>query len=172
MNLDDNDFDLFGVPQRQAQDNRLIDVRWRALQADVHPDRFAADGAAAQRVAMQWAVRVNEAHERLKNPLARAAYLCELHGVAVDAEKNTAMPSEFLVQQLEWREALDSAQALPEVKALALDVARRRDTLLTQIERTLDKLQDYTAAAQQVRALMFVERFSEDIDRRLEELEQ
>ena len=76
----------------------------------MHPDRFAAEGAAAQRVAMQWAVRVNEAYQRLKDPLKRAAYLCELHGAPIDAENNTAMPRDFLMQQMEWREALDDAR--------------------------------------------------------------
>ena len=109
MNLDTNDFELFGLPPRFAQDRAALDARWRALQAEVHPDRFAAQGAAAQRVAMQWAVRVNEAYQRLKDPLKRAAYLCELHGAPVDAENNTAMPPAFLMQQMEWREALDEA---------------------------------------------------------------
>ena len=93
MNLSDDDFMLFGVARRFAQDRDVLDARWRALQADVHPDRFAAEGAAAQRVAMQWAMRVNEAYQRLKDPLKRAAYLCVLHGVAIDAESNTAMPA-------------------------------------------------------------------------------
>ncbi|WP_163768973.1 Fe-S protein assembly co-chaperone HscB, partial [Providencia stuartii] len=77
--------------------------------AEVHPDRFASEGAAAQRVAMQWAMRVNEGYQRLKDPLKRAAYLCELRGAPVQAENNTAMPPAFLMQQMAWREALDDA---------------------------------------------------------------
>jgi len=80
MKLDSDDFELFGVPRRFEQDRAVLDARWLALQAEVHPDKFAADGTASQRVAMQWAVRVNEAYQRLKNPLKRAAYLCELNG--------------------------------------------------------------------------------------------
>jgi DnaJ-domain-containing protein 1 len=98
MNLADDDFTLFGLPQRFALDRAEVDARWRRLQAEVHPDRFAAEGAAAQRLAMQWAVRVNEAYRRLKDPLARAAYLCELRGAPIDAERNTAMPPAFLVR--------------------------------------------------------------------------
>ena len=48
MRLTDNDFQLFGLPETQAQDRAAIDARWKALQAEVHPDRFAAEGAAAQ----------------------------------------------------------------------------------------------------------------------------
>jgi molecular chaperone HscB len=81
VNLQSNDFELFGLPQQFAQDRAAIDLRWKELQREAHPDKFAAQGAAAQRVAMQWSVRINEAYQRLKDPLRRAAYLCELSGV-------------------------------------------------------------------------------------------
>jgi molecular chaperone HscB len=172
MKLDDNDFDLFGVAQRFAQDRAALDDRWRALQAEVHPDKFAADGAAAQRVAVQWAVRVNEAYQRLKDPLKRAAYLCELAGQPINAENNTAMPGAFLMQQMEWRESLDEARTLPQVEALAEAVGAHRKGALQRLQQLLDEQHDAAAAAQQVRALMFVERFAEDVDRRLEALGQ
>jgi molecular chaperone HscB len=172
MKLDDNDFDLFGVAQRFAQDRAALDARWRALQAEVHPDKFAADGAAAQRVAVQWAVRVNEAYQRLKDPLKRAAYLCELAGQPINAENNTAMPGAFLMQQMEWRESLDEARTLDQVEALAEAVNAHRTGALQRLQQLLDEQHDAAAAAQQVRALMFVERFAEDVDRRLEALGQ
>lgn len=172
MKLDSDDFELFGVPRRFAQDRAVLDARWRALQAEVHPDRFAAEGPAAQRVAMQWAVRVNEAYQRLKDPLKRAAYLCELAGTPVDAENNTAMPASFLMQQMEWREALDDASSLDEVEALADEVSARKRAAFDELQKTFDETRDPEAAAEQVRALMFVERFAEDIDHRLEALGQ
>ncbi len=107
MNLQSNDFELFGVPERFAQDRAALDARWKDLQKEAHPDKFAAQGLAAQRVAMQWSVRINEAYQRLKDPLRRAAYLCELHGAPIQAHDNTAMPPAFLMQQMEWREALE-----------------------------------------------------------------
>ncbi len=172
MKLNANDFELFALPPRQAQDRGELDAHWRSLQTEVHPDRFASEGAAAQRVAMQWAVRVNEAYQRLKDPLRRAAYLCELNGAAIDAHNNTAMPAAFLMQQMAWREALDEATGAAAVEALASDVAAQREALLAQLARTLDEHHDYAEAARQVRALMFVERFQSDVDRRLEALGQ
>jgi molecular chaperone HscB len=172
MKLDSDDFELFGVPRRFEQQREVLDARWRALQAEVHPDRFTAQGTAAQRVAMQWAVRVNEAYQRLKDPLKRAAYLCELEGVPVDTEDNTAMPVSFLTQQMEWREALEEARSVDEVEALADEVAARRDKALADLRSTFDERHDTQAAAEQVRALMFVERFAEDVDQRLEALGQ
>ena len=171
MKLTDDDFTLFGLPQRQALDRADLDARRRELQARVHPDRFAAQGAAAQRIAMQWAVRVNQAYQRLKDPLSRAAYLCELRGVPVDAERNTAMPAAFLMQQMAWREALDDAAGPAEVQALDEAVAGEERALLAALAKQLDQQQDTAAAAAQVRALMFVARFRQDIDRRLDLLD-
>ena len=171
MNLSDDDFTLFGLPQRFALNRAALDDCWRALQARVHPDRFVGEGAAAQRIAMQWAVRVNEAYQRLKDPLKRGAYLCELRGAAIQAENNTAMPGAFLMQQMAWREALDEADGAAAVQALDDEVAADEQRLLAELGRTLDVAGDAAAAAQQVRALMFVARFRADINRRLESLD-
>ena len=168
MKLDDDDFTLFDLPRRHALDRSELDRRWRALQSEVHPDRFAAQGGAAQRVAMQWAVRVNEAYQRLKDPLRRAAYLCELAGVPIGAENNTTMPAAFLMQQMAWREALDDATSLPAVQALQAEVDTAERSLTEDVAASLDDRHDAAAAAGQVRALMFVQRFRQDIERRLD----
>ena len=168
MNIDDDDFTLFGLDERFALDAARLDQRWRDLQAEVHPDRFAAQGAAAQRVAMQWSVRVNEAYRRLKDPLRRAAYLCERRGVPIEAERNTAMPREFLLQQMSWREALDDAHDAAAVQQLDEEVAAREQMLLQRVQQQLDEHRDAQVAAELVRELMFVTRFRADIDRRLE----
>lgn len=171
MNLQSNDFELFGLPQQFAQDRAAIDARWKDLQREAHPDKFAAQGAAAQRVAMQWSVRINEAYQRLKEPLKRAAYLCELHGAPVRAQDNTTMPAEFLLQQMEWREALDEARDAAALDALHDEVTRSRRALLQRCEQLLDGQKDYAGAVAQVRALMFIERFAQDIEARYEGME-
>ena len=170
MDIHTDDFTLFGLPQRHALERAEIDARWKALQGEVHPDRFAAQGAAARRVALQWALRVNEAYRRLKDPLRRAAYLCELRGAPIDAENNTAMGGEFLRQQMQWRESLDEAAGAGEVEALARDVAEQRAERLGRVRELLDERGDAAAAAREVRALMFIERFAEDLEQRMETL--
>ena len=172
MNLQSNDFELFDAPQRYAQDRSVLEARWKALQREVHPDRFAAQGASAQRVAMQWSVRINEAWQRLRDPLRRAAYLCEIHGAPVDAQHNTAMPPAFLMQQMEWHERLDDASSEADLSDLAAQVKTLRRDLLQNCEQLLDDTGDAKAAAQQVRALMFVERFSVEVDAKLDLLGQ
>lgn len=172
MNLQSDDFELFGLPQRCAQQRDAIDARWKELQREAHPDKFAAQGAAAQRVAMQWSVRINEAYQRLKDPMRRAAYLCELNGAPIRAEDNTAMPTAFLMQQMEWREALEEAHSESELEALDAAVEQARRVALQQCEQLIDGQQDYAGAARQVRALMFIARFGDDIERRREQLGQ
>lgn len=172
MQLSDDDFTLFQLPRRFALDAADLAERWKGLQAAAHPDRFAGEGAAAQRLAMQWAVRINEAYQRLKQPVSRGAYLCELAGHAVQAESNTAMPAAFLMQQMAWREGLEEARRADEVDALADEVGRARRELIEALRASIDARADWIQATAQVRALMFIDRFQRDVDRRLAALEQ
>lgn len=170
MNLQSNDFELFGLPVQFAQDRTAIDARWKALQREAHPDKFAAQGASAQRVALQWSVRINEAYQRLKQPLSRASYLCELQGAPIQAENNTAMPTAFLMQQMEWREALDDADTPQVIEEIAATVNKFEGELLSKVEHSLDVEKNYMAAAELVRCLMFVERFACEVDARVDQL--
>ncbi len=170
MNLQSTDFELFELPEQFGQDRAVIDARWKDLQRQAHPDKFVAQGGATQRLAMQWSVRINEAYARLKDPLKRAAYLCELHGAPIQAENNTAMPAAFLMQQMQWREALEEAADGAQLDALGKEVAQARRAALAQCQQLLDQARNYPDAAQQVRALMFIERFSRDVHDRLDRI--
>ena len=171
MNLQSNDFELFGLAQEFAQDLAVLDARWKSLQREAHPDKFAAQGAAAQRVAMQWSVRINEAYQRLKNPLKRAAYVCELQGAPVNAHSNTAMPTAFLMQQMQWREDLEDAVSAAALETLSANVAATEKTLLQQCENLLDVQHDYMQAVAVVRCLMFIDKFREDLAQRFDAFE-
>ncbi|MFL6657831.1 MAG: Fe-S protein assembly co-chaperone HscB [Massilia sp.] len=160
-----NHFELFHLPAQFAVDLKALDAAYRDVQSQVHPDRFVNASAAEQRVAMQWATRANEAYQTLKHPQKRAQYLCELHGVDLKTESNTAMPMQFLMQQMEWREALGEARAAKDMEALeALDaeVGQDRKARMVDIGVQLDA-GDYEHAAQGVRALMFLEKFGEEL---------
>ena len=137
MNLQSDDFELMGLPRQFALDRAMLDERWKKLQKQTHPDRFAGEGGVAQRVAMQWSVRINEAYQRLKHPLKRAAYLCELFGVPVRAEDNTAMPTDFLIQQMEWREALEEATTEDHLNDLESEVSSVKRRRLQKCEQLL-----------------------------------
>ena len=170
--LSATDFELFGVPARFEQDAGLLQLRWKDLQRQAHPDRFAGQGQPTQRLALQYSARINEAYQRLRQPLSRAAYLCELHGAPIEAERNTTMPATFLHQQMQWRDMLEEASAAAQVQALADEVQAVRLQTLARCAHLLDQQRDYGEAAAQVRALMFLDRFAATIDARLEQLGQ
>jgi molecular chaperone HscB len=160
-----NHFDLFRLPASYAIDPGALDAAYRDVQGQVHPDRFVNATDAEKRVAMQWATRANEAYQTLKNPQKRAQYMCELNGIDLQTESNTAMPMQFLMQQMEWREALGDAKAARDMDALeALDteVGNDRKARMVQIGQQIEA-GDYEHAAQGVRALMFLEKFGEEL---------
>ena len=160
-----NHFDLFHLPQRFAIDVTALDKAYREVQNRVHPDKFINATDTEKRVAMQWATRANEAYQTLKNPFKRAAYLCELNGIDLQIESNTAMPGDFLMQQMTWREALDDAKATKDTGALEkldAELQNARKAEVTQIGESLDA-NGFAHAAQHVRKLMFLEKFALEI---------
>lgn len=167
-----NHFDLFHLPQHFAIDIDALNAAYHEVQNRVHPDKFAHASDAEKRVAMQWATRANEAFQMLKSPLKRATYLCELNGVDLQTESNTAMPREFLMQQMEWREALDDARAAKDLNALeTLDAELRaqRKAEVSRIGVSLDA-GNFAQAAQLVRQLMFLEKIGEEVSRAFDAL--
>jgi molecular chaperone HscB len=160
-----NHFELFHLPQQYSVDLKALDSAYHEVQNQVHPDKFASASDAEKRVAMQWATRANEAYNTLKSPFKRAAYLCEINGVDLQTESNTSMPVAFLMQQMEWREALDDARSGKDRDALEkLDIALRaeRKATVSQVGALLDA-GEFVQAAEQVRQLMFLEKFAEEV---------
>ena len=160
-----NHFELFHLPQRFVVDAKALESAYREVQNQVHPDKFVTGSDAEKRVAMQWATRANEAYQTLRIPLRRASYLCELNGIDLQTESNTAMPMAFLMQQIEWREALDASRADRDIDALQrldaeLKIALQEE--LAEIAAQFDQ-HDYNAAAQAVRKLMFLDKLKEEI---------
>ena len=164
INFQHNHFELFDLPQRFHLDLARMDEAYRGIQSQVHPDRFVQASDAERRASMQSATQVNEAYRTLKNPLARARYLLALRGVDIGSEDNTAMPAEFLQQQMHWRESVEEAANRPEaLAALARRLAGEMKDHYTELERRLDRDGDDARAAGSVRKLMFLERLREEI---------
>ncbi|CAB3771008.1 Fe-S protein assembly co-chaperone HscB [Paraburkholderia solisilvae] len=171
--LNDSHFDLFHLPAQFALDTQALDDAYRTVQAQVHPDRFAAAGDAQKRIAMQWATRTNEAYRTLRDPLKRATYLLSLRGIDVGAENNTAMEPAFLMQQMEWRERIEDAAAAKNVGELDALLAELRDEermRFTKLGALLDSAADQ-AASEAVRQLMFIERVAAETGAQIEKLE-
>jgi molecular chaperone HscB len=167
-------FELFGLPAAFDIDLSHLDQAYRQLQAEVHPDRFAAASDSERRLSMQWATHANEAYQTLKNPLTRARYLLHLQGVDTQEESNTAMPAEFLMRQMEWREAIEEAQAAADIEALeALSRELRHEAqgMQSELSAALDQRHDYPSACETVRKLRFLDKVQAEIDQAIEALE-
>ena len=167
-------FELFGVDPAYALETDALERSYREIQSRVHPDRFAHAGDAERRASLQWTTRVNEAYRTLKDPVQRAKHLLELHGVDVAFETNTAMPPEFLMQQMELREALE--QAVEKKDPSRLDSLRRelrgsRSSLEQKIAEAIDARKDYAGAAGLVRKLQFLDKLDSEIDAAYESVE-
>jgi molecular chaperone HscB len=167
-------FELFGLPARFVVDGEALERSYREIQSRVHPDRFAHAGDAERRASLQWTTRVNEAFQILKNPVTRAKHMLELHGVDVAFETNTAMPSEFLMQQMELREALEQAtdkKDSSKLDSLRTDLRRSRSSLESKIAEAIDVKKDYAGAAGLVRKLQFLDKLDAEIDAAYEVIE-
>ncbi len=174
MDFSQNHFELFGLPQSYAMDRDKLDTAYRELQNTVHPDRFAAQPEAEQRVAMQWATQVNEAYQTLKHAVNRGVYLLKLQGIDAFDAANTKMAPAFLMQQMEWRETIEDARAAKNAAALDalsddLRAAHRR--IEAQLAELIDTAHDFAAASEAVRQLRFMDKLIAEVGDVYEELE-
>lgn len=168
-----NYFEIFGLPGQFALDRPALDDAWREIQRLVHPDRFVNAPESDRRAALQWAALANDAYQTLRNPLKRAAHLCALNGHPLDADSGPAMPQDFIFEQIEWREHLDNVRIdrdLAALEKLAAGLRDRRDEQMALIERELDG-GNYAKAIGEVRKMMFLEKFADEISFTFEALD-
>ena len=171
--LKDDYFALFGLPAQFGVDEAALDAAYRTVQSQAHPDRFASAGEAERRVAMQWAAHANEAYRTLRQPLKRAIYLLHLRGVDIQAESNTAMAPGFLMQQMEWREALQEAvegRAVDQLDRLLRNLRQEKRDRHAALGALLDA-GDNDAASAAARQLMFIEKIEHDASEAIDRLE-
>lgn len=162
-----NHFELFDLKPQFELDNATLETAYRQLQAQVHPDKFAHLSEAEKRASMQWSTRVNEAYQTLKSPLNRAAYLLQLNGINALSETNTQLAPAFLMQQIEWREAIQDAREGRDLSALQQierEIAAQTKVWREQLLAQLDQEHDLGAATNTVRQLKFVDKIMHEID--------
>ena len=167
-------FELFGLAPAFALETDALERSYRDIQSRVHPDRFAHAGDAERRASLQWTTRVNEAYRALKDPVQRARHLLELHGVDVAFETNTAMPPDFLVQQMELRQSVEEAigkKNPSSLDALRKNLDKAKQSLHKQIAEAIDTKKDYAGAAALVRKLQFLDKLDAEIDAAYETIE-
>jgi molecular chaperone HscB len=99
------------------------------------------------------------------NPIQRGLYLCSRHGVDPQLETNTAMPASFLMQQMEWRETLDDVRHdAAGLEQLYAEVEKTKKDVLKEVEQAIDGEHNFELAAQKLRALLFIDKFSVELE--------
>lgn len=169
-----NSFATFGIEPTFALDLNALAVRYRDLQSAVHPDRFANATDAEQRAAMARAVEVNDAYYTLKDPVRRAMHLLTLQGIDALAASDTSMPVDFLMEQVEWREALADARLKEDTDRLE-ELAAEITSILRSLGDTFDAAwrgEHLTVATTLARKMRFMQKLAEEVDSALSDLEQ
>lgn len=170
VTLSDSDFAIFGLPCQFELDSAALSASYLRLQSQTHPDRFANASAQEKRLAVQWATRVNEAYKRLKNPMERAIYWCELNGQDPRGQQSN-LPPALLMQQMEWRESLEEIDSIEGLEDLLDEVAAEKKRCLELIAQQIDCEKNAQAANGTAQALLFIDKFMIELTKKLEQLE-
>ena len=172
--MNESYFKLFGLESKFDIDLTTLEKVFRKLQSESHPDRFVTAAPDQKLKSMQLATLANEAYQTLKQPANRAKYLLELQGIVAISESNTKMPADFLMQQLEWREAIEDAKNAKDISALDNLLSEMQDeakVLTTELALLIDDKHDYQLAAETTRKLIFIDKVGIDINIIIEKLE-
>ncbi|WP_375055519.1 co-chaperone HscB [Zobellella sp. DQSA1] len=169
-----NYFELFGLPVQFALDSQALAGTYRQLQMQFHPDKFASRPERERLLAVQRAAQINDAFTTLKQPLNRAEYLLSLYGIDIRAEQQTLKDPLFLMQQMEWREQLETIPEANDVFGAIMAFERELGLvsaeLFNELERQLDT-SCWQEAADTVRKLKFMTKLHAELER-LEDAQQ
>ena len=170
LDLTQDYFELFGLPAAFAVDTALLSDRYRGLLVTLHPDRFASASDQERRLSMQASTLVNEAYRTLKDPLARARYLLQLHADDVGSDTETTQDAAFLMEQMELREILAEAKGQDDPYASVNRVLGHVEAHGQALGRRLEAIFDEPTAAglvearEVVRKLRFLDKCRRDAE--------
>lgn len=168
--LDKNYFEIFGLPESFRLDLADITQRYRQLQQQLHPDRFASASDQERRLSVQTVAMVNEAFQTLKDPVRRGRYLLQLRDVDTGEESDTSMDPAFLMEQMELRESLGEARQdehpLVRLGTLETDVREALESRIARLETCFSDgaEEDLKTARNIVRELQFLQKMQTEIE--------
>ncbi|MFZ9341603.1 MAG: Fe-S protein assembly co-chaperone HscB [Candidatus Methylopumilus sp.] len=169
--MNQNFFDLLQLPKAFVIDLKKLDQNYQSIQKEIHPDRFASLGDDTKLESIKKTAQVNDAYQTLKSPIRRAEYLLQLHGVNIHDEKYTAVPQDFLMQQMEWREELEThKQDKLALEKLAADIQKNKNQMINQLPAFFDNKDDLNDAIKTTRELNFIEKIEQHINDALIEI--
>lgn len=166
-----NFFTLLNLPEAFVVDLKKLDQHYQAIQKEIHPDRFASLNDETKMESVKKTAQVNDAYQTLKSSIRRAEYLLHLYGFDINDEKYTAVPQDFLLQQMEWREELETHHKNKEaLEKLASVVAIKKKQKIDLLPTYFDKKNNLPEAIKITRELNFIEKIEQHISDALIEI--
>ena len=166
-----NFFTLLNLPEAFVVDLKKLDQHYQAIQKEIHPDRFASLNDETKMESVKKTAQVNNAYQTLKSSIRRAEYLLHLYGFDINDEKYTAVPQDFLLQQMEWREELETHTKNKEaLEKLASEVAIKKKQKIDLLPTYFDKKNNLPEAIKITRELNFIEKIEQHISDALIEI--
>jgi len=166
-----NYFELFSFKPSYEIDTALLAERYRELQRAVHPDKFANSSEQDKRIAVQRTAQVNDGFSTLKNPISRAEHILVLKGVDLLHESTTVKDTHFLMQQMEWREALEDIAHSSDPDEMITELHESFSVFAKTIEQDLaplllsDSEEELSKAADLIRKLKFMAKLHIELER-------
>ena len=174
MNNSNNFFEIFSLPLGWEIDIEQLDVKFRALQKALHPDRYANKNDFEKRLAVQTAAIINQAYETIKHPLTRAQYLLDLEGLDADQESHITSDGQFLMDQMLLREALSEIRGSENAKEALVSLSIEAQQTAAAIQQEFASYyQDkaFKKAFESLAKMQFAIKFVDDINELEAELE-
>lgn len=166
-----NYFKLFSLPETFYIDKSQLAATYRELQKQYHPDKSVMLADSERLVAMQKSTEINDAYQTLKNSCLRAQYILALAGLDIALEQRTLQDTGFLMQQMMWREKVESftEDDEDEIEAFSTNIQDQVNDLESDIEKQLQE-KALEATANSVRKLKFMLKLQTEIEQLEEKL--
>jgi len=162
--LTQNYFELFNLPEKFQIDLEMLQENYRAIQKEIHPDRFATSSENEKIQSMIKSTQTNDAFQTLKSPIKRAKYILSLHK---SVEKIT-LPPDFLMQQMEWEEHFETIEKnSSELTEFKSTINKKYKEYSLLISTQIDDDQNWSDAAISIDKLYFIEKLLQKINKAL-----
>jgi molecular chaperone HscB len=175
LDLQQNYFELFGLPVAFAIDKQALHAAQQQLQSRFHPDRVAGGSDQQKRLAVQQAAWINEAYQTLSDPVKRARYMLSLQGLDMNDEHETTGDTAFLMEQIELREEMEQCQSCENPMRCCDHITDKLDQRSKEYAAAFQRLYDagdFEAARQIIKKMQFIQRILEQIDEYQMKLEE
>jgi len=145
------------------------------LQSTYHPDRYVNASDRDKRLSVQVASWVNQAYETLQDPVKRSRYLLEINGADIPDDSTTTSDTEFLMEQIELREQVESCRhgqdGLQRSDQIETRLAHRAEELAREFVSDFEAA-EFDKAIVSSRKMQFIQRIQQQLSELQFELEE